>query len=197
MAAVRHDKLTYVNKVLGAVGMGPVATLGQTRTATQAEDTLDQVEEEVQSGGWHFNTDRDVKIAPDGSDNIIVPTDALRIDPEDPAKDFVEVGGKMFDLENNTSTITATLKYRIVRRRTFTDLPSAAQDYIAARASRVFQDRIVGSRDAAQRLASDEARALATLTLAESQNAEANALYHSFSVSRARGGPRVNPLLEY
>ena len=195
MATVDYTKLTRVNEILRSSGMDDVTALGDTREAQMAEDTLDQIDREVQARGWHFNTEREVSIAPNGSNKIDVPTDALRIDPEDQTKNFIQVGLEMFDVANNTLTITETLDYKIVRYRDFTDLPPYAQDYIAARSARIFQDRMVGSSDAARRLRDDENRALAQLVQAEADTSDANALRHSFSVWRATGAPRRNPLL--
>lgn len=196
MATVDRTELTRVNNVLAAVGMGPVSTLDQTREAQVARDTLTEVDVEIQSRGWHFNTEREVTIAPDTSTNIPVPTDALRIDPEDPTLDFVQRGGVMFDRENNTTTINRTADYKIVRFLDFEDLPVAAQEYITARAARLFQDRLVGSSDADRRLERIEGQKYGQLLIHETETATANPFFSNFSVWRVRGGPRRNPLLE-
>lgn len=197
MTTVDHSELSYVNKVLQAVGLGEVSTTTQTRTSTQALAVLRREAQDMQAEGWYFNTDYDVEIAPIGSE-VAVPADALRIDPMDPSLDLVERNGKMFDKSTGggTYTITATHKYRVIRNITFSELPADAQDYAAARAAVRLQATLYGDRQQDAILRNEEMRARAKLFHTESRNSEANALQNSFSARRVIGWPfRRNPLL--
>ena len=154
--------------MLSAIGDSPV---NQLDTATNAEarvakQILDEVSRDVQSRGWHFNTAPDYTITRDSDNHINLPTTAVRFDIKSelyPSLDVTQRGNKMYDRKDHTFVFDQDLKGEIIILLAFTDLPQPARAYITARASRIFQDRVVGSEDLLRVLAADEATALATL----------------------------------
>ena len=197
MATVDTTKLTAVNDVLTSLGMGPVTALGPTRAGTLAEQVLDSESALVQSEGWHFNTEYDVELTPDVSDNIIVPTDALSIDAHKVSEDVTQVGTKLFDLEDNSFTFTSKINVDIVRFRDITDLPQPARAYIVARAARVYQDRFLGSSELGNRLLRDEFDARNRLITYEAEVGDFTAFDHFDGGRALQRGTQGNPITNF
>ena len=197
MATVDTTKLTAVNDVLTSLGMGPVTALGTTRAGTLAEQVLDSESALVQSEGWHFNTEYDVELTPDVSDNIIVPTDALSIDAHKVSEDVTQVGTKLFDLEDNSFTFTSKINVDIVRFRDITDLPQPARAYIVARAARVYQDRFLGSSELGNRLLRDEFDARNRLITYEAEVGDFTAFDHFDGGRALQRGTQGNPITNF
>jgi hypothetical protein len=182
MALALSTELEAVNSMLAVIGQAPVNSLPSTSSSASpadaviAENVLTEVNRSVQLEGWWFNTEENLEIAPDVSNNIIVPGNALRIDTSQEFNnhDFVFRGGKMYDRKNNTFTIKDVIKYHIVLGLEFTDLPEAVRRYIIIRACRVFQDRVYGSDTIHAYTQEDELRARAECERAHNNNGDFN-----------------------
>ncbi len=156
-------QLDAVNTMLSAIGEAPVNSLSSGLVEAEiAETILNTVDREVQSMGWHFNTELNKSFAPDTSGNIILGTDILRADAtlEAESPDLVQRGLKMYDRKNHTFNIGANTNLDVVVQLTFNDLPEVAKRYITLRATRIFQDRIVGSNTLHDFQIRDEERAM-------------------------------------
>ena len=167
MSLTLSTELEAVNQMLSAIGEAPINQLDTATTADArvAKQILDEVSRDVQSRGWHFNTEPEYTITKDGNGHINLPATAVRFDIKTelyPTLDIVQRGNKMYDRKEHSFVFTQDLKGEIVLLD-FTDLPQPARNYITVRASRIFQDRVVGSQDLLRVLAADEATALATL----------------------------------
>lgn len=144
-------KLDAVNQMLASIGQSPINTLTGTipKDASKAVLALDTVLREVLTKGWSFNTDYEYELTPDVNDNILIPSNAMWVDPEYQSNDYVmrwDAGtAKLYDRVNQTYTITQAVKCRIVWAYEFEQIPQVARHYIAMRAGRVFQSQIVGS----------------------------------------------------
>lgn len=145
-------KLDAVNAMLASIGQSPINTLSGTipKDASRAVIALDTVLREVLTKGWSFNTDYDYELTPDGNANLLVPANAMWVDPEQQYNDYVmrwDSGtAKLYDRRNQTFTITDSVKCRIVWSYDFEEIPQVARHYIAMRAGRIFQSQIVGSQ---------------------------------------------------
>ena len=76
-------ELEAVNVLLTTIGEQPINSFSgnQTTDVTIARQVLTEVSREVQSQGWHFNTEPEVSLVPDSTNkHIIVPIDVARID---------------------------------------------------------------------------------------------------------------------
>ena len=159
-------KLEAVNVMLSAIGEAPVNSLSSGLIEAEiAESILNTIDREVQSMGWHFNTDLNRSFAQDTLGQIILPTDILRADAtlKADAPNLVQRGLKMYDRANHTFVVGAPANLDVVVQLLFDDVPEPAKRYMVLRATRVFQDRVVGSgtlHDFQQR---DEAEALIQL----------------------------------
>ena len=156
-------ELEAVNVLLTTIGETPVNTLtGHLVTdVTVAQQVLNEVSREVQSEGWHFNTEQGVKLTPNSSKEIVVPPDVSRIDAK-----YVDVtirGGKLFNLTERTFKFDNQLEVDIVYYQDFVELPDQAKRYITVRAARIYSDRMINSETIHQMTLRDEQKALITL----------------------------------
>jgi hypothetical protein len=172
--ATLTSKLEAVNSMLGHIGESPVNSISNTNlpvSASTAISVLDEISKEVQTEGWHFNTEEEVKYTPvNGS--ITLPNDIIQFDPVDTSLDIVQRGSTLFDRKNNTTTFTSDLSVNQTRLLDWDSLPEVARRYITLKASRVFQGRIIGSRELEQLIARDEYIARANLQEADSRTSD-------------------------
>ncbi len=159
-------KLDAVNTMLSAIGEAPVSSLSSGLIEAEiAETILDTVDREVQSMGWHFNTELNKSFAQDTNGQIILPADILKADATLVANspDLVQRGLKMYDRKNHTFNIGVNVGLDVVVQLEFNDVPEVAKRYMVLRATRIFQDRVVGSATLHGFHEKDENRALMEL----------------------------------
>lgn len=162
--ATLTSQLESVNVMLGHIGESPINMLTGLLpvSASTALSALNEVSKEVQSEGWHFNSEKNVTLSPVAG-SITVPADAVQVDADDKSVDVVQRGTVLFDRANNTSTFTESIKVNLVRLLDWDSLPEEARRYITLRASRIFQGRMVGSRELEALIARDEYQARSRL----------------------------------
>lgn len=184
-------ELEAINTMLSTIGESPVNTVEDTGNVDVviARQILNSVSREVQARGWHFNTEKDYTITPDSSGYLLLPITVLKADTVSPddGTDVVVRGSKLYDRRNHTYTFTGAVKVDMLVLLTFDELPEVARNYITIRASRIFQERVVGSDTLQAFNSQDEARALVSLMDYESDTADLNILSDSYSVSRIIG----------
>ena len=154
------SKLEAVNSMLGHIGESPVNSISNTNalpvSAATAISALDEISRAVQSDGWQFNTEVNVSLSPAGDGTITLSDDIIEMDPIDTSIDVVQRGLSLFDRSNNTTVFTSDLKVNQTRLLDWDSLPEPARRYITLRASRIFQGRVVGSRELEALIARDE-----------------------------------------
>ena len=169
------SKLEAVNSMLGHIGESPVNSISDTNalpiSAATAISVLDEVSRAVQAEGWHFNTELKVTLSPAGDGTIALDEDVLEVDTTS-TPDIAQRGLALFDRSSNTSVFTSDLEVNLTRLLDWTSLPEAARRYITLRASRVFQGRLVGSRELEALIARDEYNARADLMDAEANTSD-------------------------
>ena len=155
-------ELDAVNQILSSVGQAPVTTLDlQNPEVSIVLNTLREVNRQVQSEGWVFNTERDYELIPDSTTNqITYPSNMLQIDTtQDHHKgdyDVVRRNGKLYDKLHHTYTFTESIKADVVWFFDFTDVPPAFQVYITARAARMCATKLIGDQEINKLLAEQE-----------------------------------------
>ena len=160
------SKLDAVNTMLSSIGEAPVSSLSSGLIEAEiAESILNTIDREVQSMGWHFNTELNKSFAQDTLGQILLPADILRADAtlKANAPNLVQRGLKMYDRTNHTFVIGTAAALDVVVQLLFDDLPEVAKRYIVLRATRIFQDRVVGSNTLHEFQKRDEAEALVQL----------------------------------
>lgn len=182
----KTTKLQAINTMLSAIGEPPINTLNSQRADSNiAEQILDEVSREVQSYGWHFNTEINVTVSPDNNGNIIVSENVARVDT-DPTRytelDITLRGDKLFDRVSNSSLFTSSLVVNRVVMLEFEEMPEQARRYVMIRAARIFGDRMVGSEKHHMFTGQDEMLALARMREYENDTAD-HSIFDEYSVA--------------
>ena len=88
MPLTRTTKLQAVNTMLATIGSAPVNQLISPGSPNSADvaiamNTLDEVSLNVQSRGWHFNTEENIPLTPDpGTKEIYISANVVFVDIE-------------------------------------------------------------------------------------------------------------------
>ena len=181
MAVAATTELEAINIMLAAIGEAPINSLTDTLPvdARTAQNTLTEVNKEVQSEGWSFNTEIDVTLTRDGSNQINLPTNVLRVDAnihQHPTIDPIQRGLKLYDRQNNKYEFYEDLICTVVYFRDFNEITEQARRYINIKAARIFVDRLIGDQGLRTYTQEDETRARAILTESDYANADHNLL---------------------
>ena len=190
MTVAATTELECINIMLAAIGEAPVNSLTGTVPVDVriAQSTLTEVNKQVQSEGWSFNTEIDVTLTRDGNNNIPLGTDVLRVDAQThdhPSIDPIQRGLKLYDRKNNTFVFDENLKCTVVYFRSFDELPEQARSYMTIKAARIFVDRLISDQSLRTYTQEDEIRARSVLMETDLSNADHNMLIGDPSISDA------------
>ena len=190
MTVAATTELECINIMLAAIGEAPVNSLTGTVPVDVriAQSTLIEVNKQVQSEGWSFNTEIDVTLTRDGSNNIPLGTDVLRVDAQThdhPSIDPIQRGLKLYDRKNNTFVFDEDIRCTVVYFRSFDELPEQARSYMTIKAARIFVDRLVSDQSLRTYTQEDEIRARSVLMETDLSNADHNMLVGDPSISDA------------
>lgn len=139
------SKADAVNQCLRAVGSTPINSIEDDDLPGDAElalQTVDKVDRELQTEGWHFNTSRGITLNLDVNGKIPVGTTAITVDV-DPLRyydiDPVLRGSYLYDMKNSTDVFDAALEnVAIVYHLSWDNLPQEARLFISAAAALEF-----------------------------------------------------------
>ena len=177
----RTTELEAVNTILSTIGEAPLSTLTGSLPVdgTMAKSVLNEINREVQSMGWHLNTQPKVTLSKDAGNNTIpLATNVLRVElnPYLHSKtdyDIVQRDNILFNLVTNTSTFTEDLKdVKVVYLLDFSEIPEQAKRYITIRSARVFHDRTLGANTLHKFSVADEEKSLVILRQAEASTGD-------------------------
>ena len=167
----RTTQLECVNTMLSTIGESPVNSLTGSLPldASIAVNILNEVNREVQSAGWKFNTSWKVSLNRDVNNKLVVGADVLHIEfnhlrESKASYDPVLRGNYLYNLAGETYTWT----------KDFETIPEQARRYITIRASRIYHDRTLGSQSIHKFSIQDELGALALLKQTEADTADHN-----------------------
>ena len=184
-------KLDAVNVMLSIIGEAAVNSLSSgLLDAEMAETILDNITRSVQSTGWSFNEEIGYTLSPDSKGHLNLPANCVRVDLSQTESkyrnstfDYVQRGSKLYDKINHTYVIPDPVVVDMIVLLDFEELPEAARRFITIRASRSFQERVVGSDTLSSLTADDENTAWLDLLHAESDVNDHN-IFDDSSVSR-------------
>ena len=190
MTVAATTELECINIMLAAIGEAPVNSLTGTVPVDvrMAQSTLTEVNKQVQSEGWSFNTEIDVTLTRNASNNVVLGTDVLRVDAQThdhPSIDAIQRGLKLYDRKNNTFIFDEDLKCTVVYFRSFDELPEQARSYMTIKAARIFVDRLVSDQSLRTYTQEDEIRARSVLMETDLSNADHNMLIGDPAISDA------------
>ena len=183
----RTTHLEAINTMLSTIGEAPVNSLtGSLPTdASMAKNILDEVNREVQSSGWKFNTSYKATLSRDTNNKIPVANDVMHIElnPLLEAKssnDPVIRGSFLYNLAKETFIFDKDFEnVQIVHLLDFEQIPEQARRYITIRASRIFHDRTLGANALHRFSRQDELVALSILKQSEASVAD-HSIFNSY-----------------
>ena len=181
MAVAATTELECINVMLASIGEAPINSLVGTLPvdARIGQSTLTEVNKSVQSEGWSFNTETDVTLTRDGSNQIHLPINVLRVDAnihQHPTIDPIQRGLKLYDRQNNKFEFEEDLICTVVYLRDFDEIPEPARYYMNIKAARLFVDRLVGDQALRTYTKEDETRARSILMETDLVNGDHNML---------------------
>ena len=179
--------LEAINTLLSVIGEAPVSSLSDTGTnaisdAALASRTLKEVDRDVQSEGWQFNTDTGVTLEKDSEGQFPLPDNVLRasFSPNRYAdSQYVVRGKRVYNRAERSYKIDeqTLIVARMVTQLDWDDLPHAAQQYITIRAARIYSDRFINSNVIYTYTSQDEAYHRSQLIRAEEESLSNNLLW--------------------
>ena len=188
--ATLTTQLEAVNSMLSYISESPVNEIPADLTtlppsAEIAVNLLAETSREVQSEGWHFNTEKEYELTADGDNKFPLPVNTIDMDASDASLDLVQRGLFVYDRENRTDVFTtSTLKVDVTFLLDFDQLPEQARRYILLRAARMLQVRLVGSRELENLILRDELHAKARLEDTEGNVSDRSIFDHYDTASR-------------
>lgn len=176
----RTTELEAVNTILSTIGEAPINTLVGSLPvdATVAKNVLNEINREVQSMGWHFNTHYKATLTKNNENKIPLASNILRVKLNynrysKASYDIVQRNNYLYNLAKNTDVFDTNFEdVVIVYLLDFADIPEQAKRYITIRSARVFHDRTLGANTLHQYSKEDEAKALVVLRQAEMNTGE-------------------------
>lgn len=182
MTVTAMTKLDAVNISLSAMGEPKISTLdGAAVDAQIASDLIDETSRSVQSRGWHWNRER-LTLQPDVFGIIKIPANTSRIDTieSNVDTDVVIRGDRLYNRREASFIFELPLILEVYVFLEFEELPYSAKQYITMRASRLFQQRVLGSPVLSEYSQDEERQAYLTLVQDEHEVADYNMLTDSW-----------------
>ena len=178
----RTTQLECVNTMLSTIGESPVNSLSGVLPldASTAVNILNEVNREVQSAGWKFNTSWKISLNRDVNNKLVVGADVLHIEFDHLREskisyDPVLRGNYLYNLADESYIWNKDFEYvTVMYLLDFESIPEQARRYITVRASRIYHDRTLGSQSIHKFSMQDELGALALLKQTESDTADHN-----------------------
>ncbi|WP_298951554.1 hypothetical protein [uncultured Methylobacterium sp.] len=134
--------LQAVNQMLLAIGRQAVMSLAQEHMTADAQAALSQLSDtnaEVQSRGWHFNTEEELPIDPDLHGFVNLPANTLAINISScETRDVTWRGKRLYDRERHTYEFDKPVKVDITTALEFEETPQPFRWYVMALAGRKF-----------------------------------------------------------
>jgi len=168
---MEQSKVDLVNRCLLSIGEAPIedtTVLDTIPLGTDVDIAKRMVEDTIRDVlviGWYFNMDYDYELVPDTNGFITVPPNVIRIDfgETEFRRQLVLRNGKIYNVIDNTYVIGQPVVADLFYLVAVEELPIPAYEYIANRAARKFQERVIGSSDLSRITKSDELDALVSL----------------------------------
>ena len=171
-----ETELSSVNSILGAIGQSPVSRLYDNRGGNLefinpeiafVHNLLMEVNTDIQSEGWIFNTEFNYEMLPNDDQEIRIPPNVIRLDVSEGQVyrdcDPVKRGDRLYDRYNHTYKFNRPVKLDYVFLLDYTDLPTVFQRLITLRASGRAATQLVSNPNLVQLLATQEAQARAAV----------------------------------
>lgn len=192
-------KLDIINSMLGANGETPVTSdASQHPSVLSALPVLERVSTEFQMLGWWFNTDYSLELKPNGSGEVIVPSNTLYVELTSSTLPYIWRGSKLYDPMNHTYNINDSVIVNIVTKLDIEELPTCAAIYVQNKSISMFYLNDDGDLDKVHRFDTEVLKAWANVQKDERRVTKQNAT-NSPAVARVlyrinQGGVGFNPM---
>lgn len=156
------EELAAVNDILAAIGEPPVNTLEGDANAdvANARRILNKVNRQIQAKGWTFNIEEDAELVADVYSHLIPYTDDfLSVMSTSGTSSYINRGGYMYDRTTKTDQFPEGITVRLIRLRTFDEMPECFRSWIVTRAARQFNSRFFGAPEVDAVLEAEEKEA--------------------------------------
>ena len=176
-------ELSAVNSILGSIGQAPVQTLEfENPEISFIYQVLNECNEDVQNEGWVFNREQNYTLTPDSNNWIQLPENVLRMDVSEGqvwrTTDVVRRNNRLYDKLAHSDQFDKPITLDIVWRFPFSDLPQVFKRYITLKAAGRAATQMIGNKELAQLLSSQEAFARAACMEYECNQGDYNFLGH-------------------
>lgn len=179
-------ELDVVNSCLGTLGELPVNALDDEHPLiAAARKVFKEVCYREQARQWWFNTEI-IDLKRDADSFIYVPQDAIRCDPVDDSKNFIQRGRRLYDPEKgkNTYVMDRDVTCWLVRFIPFEDLPVVAATAVNYATQLSFMQSYDADMNKYQQIGRNYADAYALLNAEHIRNADANLLHRNSTLNR-------------
>lgn len=143
------SELDAINIMLATLGEAPINTIeseeGIPPDVAIAKNTLEEINREVQSRGWSFNTEEKIKLIPSEEGEIALPANCLGFFPSLFDNALIQRGNRVYDKFKHTYNIGRDIEADVILLLNFEELPEVAKRFITIKAARIFQDRALSS----------------------------------------------------
>jgi len=174
-------ELEAVNTLLSIIGEAPVSQITSNTgvDVSIALQILGETNVEVQSRGWHYNTEVEKTLVRDSDNKIPVSSNVVQVDAHKDYRleyDITLRNGYLYDLKNKTDVFTSSIIVDEVAVQQFEHIPEYARKLIICKAGRKFQARMVGSSELAGFTQQDENEATINAERSDAANGDYNLL---------------------
>ena len=173
-------ELQAINTMLSSIGEAPVNSISGTNNVDVAVaiNILNETSLAVQSEGWNFNTEYNVSYSLDTDNKLPLPSNCVQADAGSANRDrnLVIRNGFIYDLDNHTDVLTASVPLDVVLVQLFEQLPEYARRYITAKSARRFAARFIGDAGLTELAEVDEQEAYNNFKLSDSRSEDNNIL---------------------
>lgn len=143
------SELDAINIMLATLGEAPINTIeseeGIPPDVAIAKNTLEEINREVQSRGWSFNTEEKIKLISSEEGEIVLPANCLSFFPSFFDNALIQRGNRVYDKFKHTYNIGKAIEADVILLLNFEELPEVAKRFITIKAARIFQDRALSS----------------------------------------------------
>lgn len=156
------EELAAVNDILAAIGEPPVNTLEGDANAdvANARRILNKVNRQIQAKGWTFNIEEAAELVSDVYSHLIPYTDDfLSVLSTSGTSAYINRGGYMYDRTTKTDQFPDGITVRLIRLRSFDEMPECFRSWIVTRAARQFNSRFFGAPEVDAVLEAEEKEA--------------------------------------
>lgn len=139
------SELEAINMMLNNIGESPVSSLETAGDlyVSVARQILYDASREIQTRGWHFNTEEKYPIPLNATGQAVLSTNVLGVDLTDDfyTYDAVLRGNRLYNRKDHSYVFDKDLEGDVTFFLEWTDLPQPARQYIAVVAARRFQKK--------------------------------------------------------